>query len=134
MNWWPILIIGAALLLIPRRKPVQLKPGVKIDKLSPVMTPAIVTWERIAAEHDFPAVITSGTEGTHSEGSFHYPENAPDDRGRALDFRRPDRDQGFNDPERARRVAEELAANLGPEYDVVLEPTHIHVEHDPEVA
>ena len=64
------------------------------------------------------AVLTSTWEGKHSSGSLHY-------QHKAVDFRRPS------------SVIDALAATgtikraLGPDYDVVLEDTHIHVEFDP---
>ena len=61
------------------------------------------------------AVITSGRDGVHKEGSFHY-------QGKAFDLR-------------TWHVLEALNAALkeefGPHYDVLLEKDHIHVEYDP---
>jgi len=65
-------------------------------------------------------VITSGSDGQHMTGSLHYSDEA-------LDLRIWDLD----DPA---RVAAELQAKLGEDFDVVFGPshdTHIHAEYDP---
>lgn len=64
--------------------------------------------------------ITSCCDGKHMEGSKHYEGLAVDLRTRHLS------------PNDRLRFASLLARALGPEYDVVLEPTHLHVEYDPE--
>lgn len=65
-------------------------------------------------------IVTSARDGTHSEHSLHY-------EGRAMDIRT--RDQ----PEAEIQVcASWLRARLGPDFDVVVEKTHIHVEFDPD--
>ena len=61
------------------------------------------------------AVVTSTYEGTHMPSSLHYVN-------RAADFRLPIE---------AKAVVDKLKAKLGPDFDVVLEQTHIHIEFDP---
>lgn len=77
--------------------------------------------ERVFSRRGITVVITSGMDGSHSRQSLH-------DDGFALDLRRWDAD--------ARAVTDiivaELRTELGPDYDVILEPDHIHVEYDPE--
>lgn len=98
---------------------MHLKEFVNIHGLHPKMQiancRAAVVWFR----HDQELVITSGLEGTHSEKSLHY-------RGRACDYR-----TSYFSREKALVVAEELRQVLGPDYDVVVENTHIHCEYDP---
>jgi len=53
------------------------------------------------------------------EGSKHY-------EGMAVDLR-----TFFFTREEVENVATDLHAELGEDYDVVVEPTHIHVEYDP---
>jgi hypothetical protein len=63
--------------------------------------------------------VTSGFEGSHSEGSLHY-------SGLAEDYRIRD----VNPSELAEMVGK-VRARLGSLYDVVLEADHLHVEYDP---
>lgn len=72
-------------------------------------------------------LITSGAEGvpgdgTHSQKSWHYPENCPGGLGLALDLRT--RDVG-------ERWAFLLEQELGKGWDVIYEKDHIHIERDP---
>ena len=76
--------------------------------------------EEIWTLHGQDAVMTSGMDGKHSEGSWHY-------YGCASDFR-----TRYFSKEEAAAVATELSAALGNPYQVVLHPdSHIHVEFDP---
>lgn len=61
--------------------------------------------------------ITSARDGAHIPSSFHYTGNAIDLRSRDL----PD----------SIGMAGELTTELGPDYDVILEKDHIHVEYHP---
>ena len=65
-------------------------------------------------------VVTSLMDGKHKKNSKHY-------EGKAVDLRT----YYFSDTEKE-LVAEILQEELGLDYDVVLEDTHIHVELDPE--
>lgn len=66
-----------------------------------------------------PCVVTSCTDGLHGRGSKHYVGSAFDIRTRDL---RADVIQ---------MLATEIKERLGTEYDVVVEPDHLHLEHDP---
>lgn len=74
----------------------------------------------VAAQMGGQAYITSACEGEHGPGSLHP-------HGYALDFR-------IRDIPNAKRpaLAEAVSEALGDDYDVVLEPTHLHVEYDPD--
>jgi len=61
------------------------------------------------------AIITSGRDGIHKVGSFHY-------EGKAFDLRT------FHVLE---ALKDELKKELGLKYDVILEKDHIHIEYDP---
>lgn len=63
--------------------------------------------------------ITSGTDGKHMESSLHY-------KGLALDFRTRD-----INPSIIPRVAASCREVLGPDFDVVQEKDHIHIEFQP---
>jgi len=63
-------------------------------------------------------VITSGNDSQHKDGSLHYQD-------RALDFRT--RDMTHHQVE---QWAEECRKRLGPGFDVIIEPDHLHIEHN----
>lgn len=73
----------------------------------------------VAAEYDVTLTITAGEDGEHMLGSKHY-------TGEALDVRR----RNLSD-QTLRQVVSRLAVRLGPDYDIVLEADHIHIERDP---
>lgn len=75
----------------------------------------------IFRNHDHPFVITSLTEGTHSLNSLHRFGLAVD-----VDFR----EDQFT-PQQGQWIIDDIARALGPDYDVVFEGNHIHVEYDP---
>ena len=97
----------------------SLKPGVTLDGLQLPMLWAIPVLANIYFQMDKHAVITSGLDGTHSHNSLHYSGNALDWRTRHLESKQKTD---------LARQAQDL---LGPDYDVVLESTHLHVEYDP---
>ena len=65
------------------------------------------------------AVITSAKDGKHMTNSKHYSGNAVDLRTH------------YFDKETQLKVTGQLQSQLGQDYDVVLEGTHIHLEYDP---
>lgn len=72
-------------------------------------------------DHGHPFHITSFTDGKHSEGSLHRLGLAVD-----VDFR-----QDKFDKVKGEWICEDLRVALGPDYDIVFEDTHVHVEFDP---
>lgn len=64
-------------------------------------------------------VVTAILDGKHKEGSKHY-------QGEAFDMRR----WGYSQQE-LNQLLVDMKANLGLDYDVVLESTHVHIEYDP---
>jgi len=64
-------------------------------------------------------VVTAGFDGKHMAGSKHYEGNAFDMRSRI-----------YTDYE-LRTLLDNLRENLGTDYDVVDEVSHIHIEYDP---
>ena len=100
---------------------VKRKDGVTLpDELDAGAERIIVTAVDVFQRHGLDAIITSGTDGTHRAGSLHY-------AGKAFDFRRWEADAAGV----TAALVDELKTALGPDYDVILESTHIHVEHDP---
>jgi hypothetical protein len=65
-----------------------------------------------------PLVITSGTDGVHMSGSFHYTGDALDMRTRNLT------------KAQIKSVIAALKSHLGIEYELILESDHLHIEHD----
>jgi len=93
-----------------------IKVGVDISRLRPEIRKklsniASIMWACDSQE----LVITSTYEGNHSEGSLHYAHLA-------IDIRR-DQATTYSFPE--------IKRSLGKDYDVILEPDHIHIEYDP---
>lgn len=91
---------------------------VKLEGMDWRLWQAAVTCEAILAQYGSDMVITSAKDGKHHDGSLHYV-------GRAIDIRI------WKIANRAQQVIAEMKAQLGPEYDVVLEEDHIHLEYDP---
>lgn len=65
------------------------------------------------------AIITSGIDGKHMQNSKHY-------TGHAFDFRTK-----YINLDTLKSIVAELKARLGPDFDVIDEGTHLHVEWDP---
>ena len=69
--------------------------------------------------------ITSANDGKHMDGSLHY-------KDLALDFRTG---HHWKKPwltlAQVQQIAVLMRQSLGPEYDVVVENDHVHVEHNP---
>lgn len=114
---------------------MKIKEGVRVFGLRPEILLAVVVAREVWTQHGAELVITSGIEAKHETASFHY-------LGLAVDLRSHDPATGqtvftasfasTSDPAVAASViASELKAALGPDYDVVLEGDHIHVEFQP---
>ena len=93
-----------------------IKAGVDISRLRPEIRKRLNLIANTVYEIEKKElVITSTYEGNHSEGSLHY-------ANLAVDIQRA---------KNGNTLRKELCLNLGRDYDVVLEPTHIHIEYDP---
>ena len=88
---------------------------VNIEDLDPILKAALAEIEYVYAKFHTELVITSGKDGTHGNNSLHY-------EGKAVDLRT------WNVLD---ALVKQLKVHLGPNYDVVLEDTHLHVEYDP---
>ena len=98
---------------------MRLKDGVQIAGLRREMQPAIEAAQKAFAARNVECVITSALDGKHKSQSLHY-------LGLALDFR-----TRHVSEEARQEIALEIASELGGDFDVVLERTHLHVEYQP---
>ena len=99
---------------------LALKAGVTVGGLSPEILLAIMVAHAVYQEFGQGLTVTSVRDGVHKTGSKHYQGDGADLRTRV-----------FDSEATKRAVRDVLASRLGHDYDVVLEPTHIHVEYDP---
>jgi len=93
-----------------------IKAGVDISRLNRDIRRALRKVSNVFASNDREIVVTSTFEGNHSAGSLHYADDA-------FDVRYPD------PPVDA--VVHLIRLNLGPDFDVLGEGSHIHIEYDP---
>jgi hypothetical protein len=99
---------------------LKIKEGVKLKGIQPEMVLAAQIVASVYATFDNAAcVITSAKDGKHMDGSLHCV-------GYALDFRTSHIRSGWQ-----QKLFDDVTRALGAEYDVVPEPTHLHVEYDP---
>mgnify|MGYP000034587546 CR=1 FL=1 len=100
---------------------ISIAPNVSIRGIRPETLLAIWVAATIIMDEGFEAVVTSGVEGTHGTGSFHY-------LGLGVDLRTKHIPIG-----RRAFIRDRIARALGSEYDVLLEnaPAHLHIEYQP---
>ena len=94
---------------------IKLKSTVVVPKVV-VICCAVVNAANVLGLPDM--LVTSGNDSEHMPGSKHYEDKALDFRTRHLL------------PFDKTALAAEVRRRLGPDYDVVLEADHLHVEHD----
>jgi hypothetical protein len=99
---------------------MTLKPGVSLKGVRWQMFEAAVRVEGCYEKLGLECVITSGTDGQHIKGSLHY-------KGLALDFRKRTVPVAMRP-----KLLKAIRQALGPDYDVLEESDHVHVELDPE--
>jgi len=97
---------------------VKLKDGVSLVGVQWQMFKAAIIAEAVYREYGTELVITSANDGKHKDGSLHY-------QGKALDLRT------WTLNGREVMVHAKLQRELAPDYDVILERDHIHVEYQP---
>ena len=97
---------------------MKIKDGVILAGLHWRMRDALMAAERIYKEHDQELVITSGLDGVHSSGSWHY-------SGRAVDIR-----TRFWEWDDRLKVHDELTNELSKlGFRVIWHETHIHIDY-----
>ncbi len=103
----------------PSKMP-KLKPGVRLTGIRPEILFAVLAAERAYNRAGHELVVTSCVDGKHGRGSLHY-------SGAAVDLRTRDV------PSNAMQgIVAEIREALGADFDVVLEPDHLHVEYEPQ--
>jgi len=96
------------------------KLGVNTEGLSPHITSRFGVIDHVFLRHaGREGIITSGNDGQHMLNSLHY-------KGRAIDLRTKDLSERT-----IKAILDDLCKMLGPNYDVLFETTHIHLEFDP---
>lgn len=100
---------------------MRLKAGVIPTNIRPELMLALVIADRVYDDNGQDLVITSLNDSRHSRTSLHY-------AGCAADLRT----HYFTEHEKA-KVFEQLKQALGgnPDYDVILESDHFHIEWQP---
>jgi hypothetical protein len=93
-----------------------IKAGVDISRLKREIRRALPKIENVYKSYGYELVITSTYEGNHGAGSLHYADQAVD-TARVKEF--------------LGNVVNDIREGLGPDYDVVSEGDHIHIEYDP---
>jgi hypothetical protein len=96
---------------------MKIKSGVQILGLKPEILIALMVAEKIWSNHGQELVITSGTDGKHSENSRHY-------IGMAVDLRT----RYFSESEKT-IVTMDLQRELEG-FKVILHKTHIHIQYN----
>lgn len=97
---------------------LRFKRGVDIRGLQPEMALGAVVAYTVLAKYG-PVVITSVKDGAHKQNSLHY-------QGKAIDLR-----TWHMREDHKTEALSDLRDQLGPQFDVVLESDHLHVEFDP---
>lgn len=98
---------------------LTIKPGVDVFGIRPEVVLAIVVAERIWNSYGLGLTLTCSRDGKHSETSLHY-------AGAAVDLRT----HGMASDALAEAVRT-LKGALGRDYDVIIEPDHLHLEYQP---
>lgn len=107
------------------KKGVKFKKGGEIVKLHTLLAMMKVAY--IYYKRGYTGVlntVTSVMDGKHMEGSKHYTGDAFDQRTWA------DATGTQMDPTEKEDLAWEIREALGPDWDVVIERTHLHIEFD----
>ena len=96
----------------------MIKSSVDLRGLQPQMCIAYLIASRCYEKHGYTCVITSASDSKHGPNSLHY-------CGKALDIRT----RHLPSPSK-QLLRDQIAEALGPQFDVVLEADHIHMEFD----
>lgn len=98
---------------------MQLKSGVELRGVTPELVVGMMVAAATYRDMGYTLTITSVLDSEHKPTSLHYV-------GRGFDARTKD-----INPVVWPKLTERLKLALGPQFDVVLEKDHIHIEFDP---
>lgn len=98
---------------------IKFKEGVRLVELNDALLKMFEGIDKVFLVMGHVPTITSVNDGAHMQGSKHYSNEAVDLRTRDI--------QQYSLEE----VCNDLRNILGPDYDVVLEKDHCHLEYDP---
>ena len=101
---------------------MSLKQGVIVEGSKPEIIIGMMICHSIFTKKGVPFTITACRDGKHKVGSCHY-------SGDAVDIRLPSRYSPEEEIDLS--VLVECREALGPNYDILLESDHIHLEYDP---
>jgi len=107
----------------------MINPNCDLRKLTPQTSLAICLCHEVYGHYLKECAITSVCDGKHGQGSIHGSGSAFDVRIKNLDGNSGDISK--MDVEIASHIVADLKHVLGPQFDVVLESDHIHIEYDP---
>lgn len=97
---------------------LNIKPGVRLNGLQVPMAIGVQVVASVFDTFGEDCWITATTDGEHKAGSLHY-------AGLAVDFR-----TRHLNPSLKEQIVQAVKQALGPEFDVVVHSTHLHVEYD----
>ena len=98
---------------------LSIKPGVRVFGLRPEIVIALQVADGAFKDIGLDCTVTCGIEGRHAVASLHY-------SGCAVDIRTRDVPTDKLGP-----LRKTIADRLGPDFDVVQEATHFHIELQP---
>lgn len=93
--------------------------NVSLQSLAPQLVLALMISNEVYNEYGVEMVLTSANDSAHSVTSLHY-------SGNAVDLRTFTLDENVH-----QEVRDKIKDKLNQDFDVVLEPTHIHLEYQP---
>lgn len=98
---------------------VARKKGVILETLKPEALQALECALYVYSYYGKKLTVTSTNDGKHMAASQHYKNQAFDTRTWNID------------PKIQMAIVEKCRKLLGRDYDILIEPTHIHFEYDP---
>lgn len=98
---------------------MRIKQGVRIHGMKPETLIGMMITDSVYKSFGKELVVTSGTEGSHSERSKHYAGLAFDCRIR------------YFDDKTKKHVEQALVRELGDDFIVLNESTHFHIQWSP---
>lgn len=115
---WLIVGVIVLVMLMTKTPAFATKPGATLSVRYEIQRARAII-AAIWLAHGYTLTVTSGTDSTHKADSLHYAGLAEDYRTRDVA------------PSDLVIMVNEVRAQLGSDYDVIVESDHLHVEYDP---